>query len=67
MLIIRDFGQLKNIIVPLFHKKLMGSKSRQFESWIEKIGRDPRVPQSYKFIYELYKNGYYGRSRRYSS
>lgn len=67
MLIVRDFGQLKNIIVPLFHKKLTGSKSRQFESWIEKMGKDPRIPQSYKFIYKLYKNGYYGRNAKYDT
>ncbi len=61
-LIVRDFGQLKNIIVPLFHKKLKGNKGKQFEQWLEKIGNDPTVPDSYKFIYKIYKAGFYDRN-----
>jgi len=59
ILIIRDVGQLKNKIVPLFYKKLRGNKGKQFELWLEKIGNDPNVPDSYKFIYRLYKSGFY--------
>src|SRR5579862_5763191 len=33
ILIVRDVGQLKNIIVPLFYKKLNGFKSVQFLDW----------------------------------
>ncbi|OGY99666.1 MAG: hypothetical protein A3B13_01260 [Candidatus Liptonbacteria bacterium RIFCSPLOWO2_01_FULL_45_15] len=61
-LVVRDLGQLKNIIVPLFYKKLKGNKGRQFEQWLEKIGNDPAVPDSYKFIYKIYKAGFYDRN-----
>ena len=62
MLIVREFGPLKNIIVPFFHKKLIGNKKKQFEDWIEKIGNDPEVPASYKFIYKIYKLGFYDKN-----
>lgn len=67
MLVIRDFGQLKNIIVPLFYKKLNGYKAKQFEEWIGRIGNDPRVPESYKFIYKIYKDGFYDRNKKYTN
>ena len=38
LLIVRDIGQIKNIIVPLFYKKLIGYKSIQFNEWMERIG-----------------------------
>ena len=64
-LIVRDFGQLKNIIVPLFYKRLKGNKRIQFEEWIEKIGGDPNVPDIFKFIYKIYKAGFYDKNPKY--
>jgi hypothetical protein len=63
-LIVRDFGQIKNIIVPLFYKKLIGNKGLQFEQWIEKMASDPLVPNTFKLIPVLYKNGYYEKNWR---
>ena len=62
MLIVREIGQLKNIIIPFFHKRLYGNKGLQFNAWLEKIGSDPLVPENFKFIYKLYKSGYYDRA-----
>ncbi len=64
-LIVRDFGQLKNIIVPFFYKRLMGNKGKQFEEWIKKIGIDPDVPESYRFINRLCRIGYYDKNIKY--
>jgi len=36
ILIVRDFKQLKDIIIPFFYKKLKGYKGRQFMEWLEK-------------------------------
>ena len=60
-LIVREIGSLKNIMIPLCYKKLIGNKALSFEKWIEKIGSDPRVTNSYKFIHFLYKSGYYDK------
>lgn len=65
MLIVREIGRLKNIIVPLFYKKLKGYKGKQFEEWMEKIGRDPAIPENYKFIYTIYKAGFYDRNPKF--
>lgn len=65
ILIVRDVGQLKNIIVPIFYKKLNGYKAKQLESWLENIGTDPEVPERYKFIYKLYKSGYFDRNTKF--
>lgn len=62
MIIVRDLGQIKNIIVPLCYKKLVGYKAEQFDVWIEKIGSDPRVPMPYKLISRLYKSGFYDKN-----
>ncbi len=61
-LIVRDIGQLKNIIVPVFYKKLYGNKGKQFEKWIDRIESDPLVPENYKLISILYKNGFYDKN-----
>ncbi|MDO8582196.1 MAG: hypothetical protein Q7S16_04975, partial [bacterium] len=61
MIMVRDFGQIKNIIVPLFYKKLAGYKNKQFLDWLETIGSDPIVPQHFKFIYKIYKDGFYDK------
>lgn len=65
MLIVREIGALKNIVIPLFYKKLKGNKGKQFNEWIEIIGNDPDVPRSYKFIYFLYKSGFYDQKTLY--
>ena len=58
-LIVREVGSLKNVIVPLFYKKLVGNKALSFEKWMDIIGMDQKVTKSYKFIYFLYKSGFY--------
>ena len=63
MFLVRDVGQIKNIIVPLFYKKLNGYKAKQFELWMERIKSDPLVPESYKFIYRIYKSGFYDKGK----
>jgi hypothetical protein len=60
-LIVRDIGQLKNVIIPLCYKRLVGHKGSQFDAWIEKIGSDPAVPESLKILYEIHKSGFYDR------
>lgn len=65
VLIVRDFGQLKNIVVPFFHKKLIGFKAEQFENWLEDIGNDPNVQERYRFIYEIYKAGFYDKNPKF--
>lgn len=62
-LIIRDIGSIKNVIVPLFYKNLIGNKGKQFEDWIRRIGNDPWIPERFKFIYKLYKSGFYERKK----
>lgn len=58
-LIVREVGNLKNIIVPLCYKKLIGNKADSFEKWMNIIGDDPRVTKHYKFINKLYCAGFY--------
>ena len=58
-LIVREIGNLKNIIVPFFYDRLVGFKGVQFDKWLENIGSDPDVPESYKIIYRLHRNNYY--------
>ena len=65
ILMVRDVGQIKNKIVPLFYKKLAGSKGRQFSEWLEKIGNDKDIPESYRFINKIYKAGFYDRNQRF--
>lgn len=65
ILIVRELGSLKNVIVPFFYKRLYGHKGKQFEEWMEKIGSDPYVSESYKFIYKIYKDGFYDRNPKY--
>lgn len=62
---VRDFGQLKNIVVPFFYKKLIGFKAKQFEEWLEKIGNDPDVQENYRFIYKIYKAGFYDKNPKF--
>lgn len=65
MLIVRDFGQIKNIVVPFFYKKLIGFKAKQFEDWLENIGNDPDIQENYRFIYKIYKAGFYDKNPKY--
>lgn len=65
ILMVRDLGQLKNIIVPLLYKRLIGNKGIQFKNWIEKIDLDPDVPIGFNIISKLYKSGFYDRNRKF--
>ncbi|TSC59765.1 MAG: hypothetical protein LiPW15_785 [Parcubacteria group bacterium LiPW_15] len=65
MLIVREFGNLKNVVVPFFYKKLHGYKGTQFSDWLEAIGNDPDVPESFKFIYKIYKAGFYDKNPKF--
>src|SRR3989344_4311721 len=65
VLIICDPVALRRTIVPLFYKKLIGYKGKQFEAWIERIGSDPLVPANYKIIYRLCKSGFYDKDSRF--
>jgi len=62
VLVIREFDQLKDIIIPLFYKKLRGYKGEQFVNWMEKIGGDPDVSDRFKSLYRLYKWGIYDKN-----
>ena len=64
-LMVRNLGELKNVIIPLFYKKLIGYKAKQFEEWIERIGNDKTVRKSFKLIYRIYKAGYYDRNQNF--
>jgi len=65
MLIVRDFGSLKNIIIPFFYNKLAGNKSIQFNEWLNKISEDPLVPESYSLLYRLHKSGFYAKNPKF--
>ncbi len=66
MLIVREFNNLKDIIIPLFYKKLIGHKNKQFMEWLEKIGSDPAIPDSFKSLYRLYKWGVYNENPKFT-
>ena len=65
MLIVREIGQLKNIIVPFFYKRLYGNKGKQFGEWLEKIGSDQEVSETFKFIHKIYKAGFYDKNPKF--
>jgi hypothetical protein len=67
MLIVREVGQLKNIIVPLFYKTLIGNKALQFEEWLDKIYADPEVPHAYKILPILVKSGHYSKNNQFKN
>ena len=58
-LMVRDFGELRNIIIPLFYKKFVGYKGQQLIQWLDNIGHDPDVHPNYKVLYILYKSGHF--------
>ncbi len=63
VLIVRDLGQLKNQILPLFHKNLRGAKKTQFEQWVSEMGTGLDVPERFRIIATLArKGGFYDRS-----
>lgn len=61
ILAVRDFEQLKDIIIPFFYKRLKGYKGKQFVEWLEKIGSDPGISDRFKSLYRLYKWGVYDK------
>jgi len=61
VLVVREFDQLKDIIIPFFYKKLKGYKGQQFMMWLEKIGSDPDISDRYKSLYRLHKWGMYDK------
>ncbi|MDP3880925.1 MAG: LAGLIDADG family homing endonuclease [bacterium] len=62
---VRDFGSIKNKIVPLFYKKLIGYKAVQFENWVLNFEVDPLVSKKYGLISRLYKAGYWDHKVNY--
>jgi len=66
VLVVRDFNQLKDIIIPFFYKKLEGYKAIQFMEWLEKIGKDSDVSDRFKSLYRLYKWGIYDENPKFT-
>lgn len=64
-LAVRDFGQMKNIIIPFFYKKLKGYKGRQFAEWLEEMGSDPMMNDGAKLLFKLYKSGYWDKNPKF--
>lgn len=62
---VRDFRQLRDIIIPLCNKKLRGYKAKQFDAWIEEMDSDTSVPKQYKLLARLCKNGFFEKEERY--
>lgn len=58
--VVRNIGDIKNIIVPFFYKRLHGYKAKQFEEWIERMGREDTT-EGHKLVYFLYKRGWYDK------
>ena len=65
MFIVREIGGLKNIVVPFFYDQFKGHKDMLFREWLDQIGSDPWVPDSYKVIYRLHKNGFYRKNSKF--
>lgn len=65
MLIVREYGAMKNVVIPMFYDKLIGHKAIQFNEWLEKIGRDPLVPESYRLFYRLHKAGFFKKNHKF--
>lgn len=64
-LMVRDFGELRDIIIPFFYKKLIGYKENQLVDWLEKIGSDPEIHPDYKVLYNLYKKDYFDKFKEF--
>ena len=65
ILTVRDFGQLKNIIIPFFYKRLRGNKGKQFNQWLDNIGNDPKISEHFRFLYKLHKSGFYDKNPKF--
>ncbi len=65
LLIVREIGALKNIIIPLFYGRLVGNRAEQFKEWLERMDADPSVPKSYKILYRLHRGGFYGGTSKF--
>lgn len=65
VLMVREYESLRDVVVPLFYKKLRGNKGTQFMEWLENIGNDRDVPWRYKEIYDLYKSSFYDSQNKY--
>lgn len=63
--VVREFDQLKDIIIPFFYKRLKGYKGKQFIAWLERIGSDPDVSDRYKSLWRLYKWGSYDTNKKF--
>jgi hypothetical protein len=66
ILVVRDFKQLRDIIIPFFYKKLVGYKGVQFAEWLEKIGSDPCISDRFRSLYNLYKIGVYDNDPKFT-
>ena len=59
-LIVRDVLELRNIIIPLFYKKLHGNKGKQFINWLEKMSGEEMTTESH-YLHNLYKKGFFDK------
>src|SRR3989338_7579768 len=53
VLIVREFPQIKEIIIPFFYKRLYGYKGKQFIDWLEKMN-DKDTTEWSKFLFRIY-------------
>mgnify|MGYP001612629962 CR=1 FL=1 len=63
-LMVRDFGELRDIIIPFFYKNLIGYKGKQLVNWLEKIGNDPEIHPEYKVLYNIYKKDHFNKFKK---
>ncbi|MBI3627571.1 MAG: hypothetical protein HY220_02385 [Candidatus Sungbacteria bacterium] len=54
MLIVRNIGSLKNIVIPLLWPKLSGYKKRQFQWWFKQFKSSATNP-SYRFFHDAFR------------
>ena len=66
ILVVRDFEQLRDIIIPFFYKKLAGYKGIQFMEWLGRIGTDPGISDRFKSLFRLYKLGVYDNDPKFT-
>lgn len=55
MLIIRDIGELKDIIIPKSTSVLVGEKRSKFLKWLKQIRSGESVPSGYKLMASMFK------------
>lgn len=61
LLIVRDVGQLKNIIIPIFLKLMFVAKQVNLEDWMEEIIKNKAIPERYKVLYRIYRSRFYSK------